>query len=295
MTAIDVAGLTRRYGPHTALDGISFQVKPGEVYAVLGPNGAGKTTCLEILEGYRDRDAGQVTVLGVDPRHGGAAWRERIGVLLQTTSVDPQLTVAEAVRLYRTHYRAPAETRDLIGMVGLDAAAGQRTGTLSGGQQRRLDLALALVGRPELVFLDEPTTGFDPQARRTTWELIRSLAAGGTTVVLTTHYLEEAAQLADRVAVIAAGRIVAEGDPGTLGGHDLRQATVRFTAPDGMPLPDGVARDGGAVEWRTRAPTALLAELTGWAAANGVELPGLVVSRPTLEEIYLSLTEAADA
>ncbi|MGH3716997.1 MAG: ABC transporter ATP-binding protein [Micromonosporaceae bacterium] len=305
MPAIDVTALTRRYGSHTALDGIDLRVETGEVYAVLGPNGAGKTTCMEILEGYRHRDSGRVRVLGDDPQRAGSAWRERIGVMLQATSVEPNLTVAEHLRLYGSLYRHPVPAGELLAQVGLTDAAQQRAGTLSGGQQRRLDLALTLVGRPELVFLDEPTTGFDPHVRRRTWELIRSLAAAGTTVLLTTHYLEEAAELADRVAVIAGGRIVAEGDPATLGGHDLRQAIVRFRAPADLPalVPAGSATvpsarpapDDGVVEIRTHTPTAELAKLTGWAADHGVELDQLTVTRPTLEEIYLALTEAPDA
>ncbi|MGH3738535.1 MAG: ABC transporter ATP-binding protein [Micromonosporaceae bacterium] len=292
MTAIEVRGLIRRYGTHTALAGIDLRVGTGEVYAVLGPNGAGKTTCMEILEGYRERDAGEVAVLGTDPQRAGGAWRARIGVLLQATTVEPSLTVTEHLRLYGSLYPDPVPTGELLDQVGLTEAARQRGGTLSGGQQRRLDLALALVGRPELVFLDEPTTGFDPHIRRRTWELIRSLAAHGTTVLLTTHYLEEAAELADRVAVIAGGRIVAEGDPATLGGQDLRQATVRFRAPAPMP---GATAAGDPIEVRTHTPTKELASLTGWAADRGLELDELTVTRPSLEEVYLALTEAPDA
>lgn len=298
MAAVTVDGLRKRYGPITALDGVSFEVAAGEVYAVLGPNGAGKTTCVEILEGYRRADAGTARVLGVDPAGGGSAWRERIGVLLQATTVEPQLTVVEALSLYASLYRQPRTVEELLDVMDLHGQRDRRAGDLSGGQQRRLDLALALVGRPEVVFLDEPTTGFDPRARRRTWDVIRSLAADGATVLLTTHYLEEAAALADRVAVVAHGRLIVEGDPATLGGQDLDVATVRFRVPDGLRLPPDVARhvrEGVAVV-DTRAPTALLAAAAGAATREGVELAELSVSRPTLEDVYLSLTgDSADA
>lgn len=298
MPAVRVDGLVKRYGATTALDGVSFEVGAGEVYAVLGPNGAGKTTCLEILEGYRRADAGTVRVLGVDPAGGGTGWRDRIGVLLQATTVEPQLTVVEALRMYAALYRRSRAVDDLLAAVDLQAERNRRAGDLSGGQQRRLDLALALVGTPELVFLDEPTTGFDPRARRRTWEAIRGLARDGVTVLLTTHYLEEAAALADRVAVVARGRLLVEGDPATLGGQDLDRSTVRFRVPDGLPLPPEVARhvrDGVALV-ETRAPTPLLAAVAGAAARHGVELPELTVSRPTLEDVYLHLTgEGTDA
>ena len=292
MAAVTVGGLVKRYGATTALDGVSFDVGAGEVYAVLGPNGAGKTTCLEILEGYRRADAGTVRVLGVDPAHAGPGWRDRIGVLLQATTVEPQLTVAEALRMYAALYLRARSVEELLDVVDLHAERNRRAGDLSGGQQRRLDLALALVGRPELVFLDEPTTGFDPRARRRTWGVIRSLASDGVTVLLTTHYLEEAAALADRVAVIARGRLLVEGDPATLGGQDLDLVTVRFRVPDGLTLPAEVARHvrAGVATVETHAPTALLATVGGAAARQGVELPGLTVSRPTLEDVYLDLT-----
>jgi ABC-2 type transport system ATP-binding protein len=298
---IEVSGLVKRYGATTALGGVTLGVDAGEVFAVLGPNGAGKTSLLEILEGYRRRDGGTVRVLGADPGTAGAGWRGRIGVVLQSTSVEPQLTVLEAVRMYAGLYRRPRPIDQLLSLVGLEEVGDRRAGVLSGGQERRLDLALAVVGRPELVFLDEPTTGFDPRARRQTWELIRALAADGTTVLLTTHYLDEAAQLADRVAVLAHGLVVAEGDPGTLGGNHRSEATVRFRLPvpatPGAPAaPAEVAehvRDG-MVTVRTAEPTRLLAAAAGWAAAGGAELPELTVTRPTLEDVYLSLTGGND-
>jgi ABC-2 type transport system ATP-binding protein len=297
MAAIEVRDLVKRYGATTALRGMNLEVGGGEVVAVLGPNGAGKTSLLEILEGYRRRDGGSVRVLGADPASAGAAWRDRIGVLLQHTSVEPQLTVVEALRMYVGFYRRSRPVEELLALAGLETVRNRRSGALSDGQQRRLDLALAVCGRPELVFLDEPTTGFDPRARRATWELIGALAADGTTVLLTTHYLEEAAELADRVAVLARGRVVAEGDPATLGGHDLSVATVRFRlpvpAPPGAPAPPHELlgnTDGEVVSVRTATPTRLLATVAGWAAAAGVELAELTVTRPTLEEVYLALT-----
>jgi ABC-2 type transport system ATP-binding protein len=301
MATIEVRDLVKRYGATMALSGMDLAVDAGEVVAVLGPNGAGKTSLLEILEGYRRRDGGSVRVLGADPARAGSGWRDRIGVLLQHTSVEPQLTVVEALRMYAGFYRGSRPVDELLALAGLEAVRNRRSGALSGGQQRRLDLALAVCGRPELVFLDEPTTGFDPRARRATWELIGALAAGGTTVLLSTHYLEEAAELADRVAVLARGRVVAEGDPATLGGHDLSVATVRFRLPAQVPPgapepPDELLRnaDDGVVTVRTATPTRLLATVAGWAAAAGVELAELTVTRPTLEEIYLALTREGD-
>jgi len=275
---IEIHKLSKVYGRQRALHDVSLEVAAGETVAVLGPNGAGKTTLVEILEGFRTPSAGTVRVLGADPSRRDRGWRDRIGVLLQTTSVEPQLTVREALRMYRALYSRPRPVDDLLELLDLGAVADRRAGALSGGQQRRLDLALALVGRPEVLFLDEPTTGFDPHARRLTWELIRSL---GCTVLLTTHYLDEAAHLADRVVVVAGGRVVAEGDPATLGGHHLSRATITYRGTG-----------AGATVIETDRPTAVLAELTGPAAAAGVELDGLTVSRPTLEDVYLSLTGA---
>ncbi len=271
MTAIKVRGLRKSYRGHAAVDGVDLDIHQGEVFALLGPNGAGKTTTVEILEGHRRRDAGDVDVLGADPASAGRAWRARIGIVLQTANDAAELTVRESVRHYAGHYPAPADPDDVIEQVGLTAKADARVKSLSGGQRRRLDVALGVVGRPELVFLDEPTTGFDPEARRQFWELIRNLATSGTTILLTTHYLDEAEALADRVAVIAGGRIVAEGTPATLGGRSTAKATVSWLGPDGR-------------ESRTTdTPTALVREL------GDRELPELTVTRPSLEDTYLSL------
>ena len=276
MTAIVVKGLRKSYGAHEAVRGIDFEVATGEVFGLLGPNGAGKTTTVEILEGYRSADAGEVRVLGASPRDAGRGWRGRIGVVLQSSAVYPQLTVEETLRLFAGYYVRPRDAAEVVELVGLADKAGARVRTLSGGQKRRLDLGLALVGDPELVFLDEPTTGFDPAARRLAWEMIRSLRALGKTVLLTTHYLDEAEQLADRVAVLREGRIVSIGTPAELTGGS-RETEIRYR------------RDGEEVVLRTSEPTRVLAELTGEAAAAGIELDGLTVRRPTLEEIYLAL------
>jgi ABC-2 type transport system ATP-binding protein len=251
---------------------VSLDIRAGEVFALLGPNGAGKTTTVEILEGHRRRDAGDVSVLGVDPGVGGRAWRARLGIVLQTANDAAELTVRESVRHFAGYYPAPADVDDVIEQVGLTAKAGTRVKALSGGQRRRLDVALGVVGRPELVFLDEPTTGFDPEARRQFWELIRNLAAQGTTILLTTHYLDEAEALAERVAVIAGGKIVAEGTPATLGGRSTAKATVSWIGPEG---PRHIVTD---------TPTAVIAEL-----AREGELAELTVTRPSLEDTYLEL------
>ena len=274
MTAIEVRGLRKAYGDHLAVGGIDLAVRTGEVFALLGPNGAGKTTTVEILEGHRRRSGGEARVLGEDPGSASRAWRERIGIVLQSASDAGDLTVAEVVRHVAGFYPRARRAGDAIGLVGLDDKAGARVRTLSGGQRRRLDVALGIVGRPELVFLDEPTTGFDPEARRQFWSLIRALAAEGTTILLTTHYLDEAEALADRLAVIAGGLIVAEGTPATLGGRASAGAVVRW---------------GGGQEVRTDDPTALIAGL----AARGTDLTGLTVTRPTLEDTYLNLIGAA--
>ncbi len=273
--AVRVRGLRKSYGTHEALRGIDFEIRAGEVFGLLGPNGAGKTTTIEILEGYRDRSAGEVEVLGVDPQHAGRAWRERVGVVLQSSSLYPNLTVRESLRAFAGYYARARDVDEVIELVGLAEKADARVRALSGGQKRRLDLGLALVGDPELVFLDEPTTGFDPGARRTAWETIRNLRSLGTTVLLTTHYLDEAEQLADRVAVLRGGEIVREGPPRELvaGGAETE---IRFR------------RDGELVVERTTRPTARLHELIH--EAGGAELDGLEVRRPTLEEVYLELT-----
>jgi ABC-2 type transport system ATP-binding protein len=272
MTAIQVRGLRKSYNGVDAVAGVDLDIRQGEVFALLGPNGAGKTTTVEILEGHRRRDAGEVSVLGADPGTAGRVWRARLGMVLQTANDAAELTVRESVRHYAAYYPAPANPDDVIEQVGLTAKAGTRVKALSGGQRRRLDVALGVIGRPELVFLDEPTTGFDPEARRQFWELIRGLAAGGTTILLTTHYLDEAEALADRVAVIAGGRIVAEGTPATLGGRSTAKATVSWLGPD------------GPRHTLTDTPTALIAEL-----ARDGELAELTVTRPSLEDIYLEL------
>ena len=297
MNAIAVRDLRKSYGEHEALRGISFEIGEGEVFGLLGPNGAGKTTTVEILEGYRDRDGGEVEVLGHDPQRGERALRERVGVVLQSAGQFRELTVREVLDLFGGYYPSPRDSGEVIDLVGLGEKAGARIKTLSGGQQRRLDLALGLVGDPDLLFLDEPTTGFDPSARRRSWELIESLRDLGKTILLTTHYMDEAQNLADRVAIMAAGRIVAEGDPDSLSGRDVAEAVVSFRLPNGarladLPgdLPDGLRQEEDLVLLRTTAPTRALHTLTGWALARGEELEALAVTRPSLEDVYLRLT-----
>jgi ABC-2 type transport system ATP-binding protein len=269
------------------------------VFAFLGTNGPGKTTTVEILEGYRRRTAGSVRVLGEDPESGGGPWRARIGVVLQESEPERDLTVAECLRLYAGYYPAPRDVEATLAMVGLEDRGDAMTRRLSGGQRRRLDVALALIGDPELLFLDEPTTGLDPAARRAAWEMVSGLRSLGVTVFLTTHYMEEAEHLADRVAVIAEGRIVAEGAPGTLGGREMAPAEVRFTlppgvAPDDLPEPvrDTLAeRDGDELLLRAGSPVAVLGPLVRWAEDHAVDLPDLEVRRPSLEDVYLRLVE----
>ena len=274
MAAVRVEGLRKRYGEHEAVRGISFQIEEGEVFGLLGPNGAGKTTTVEILEGYRSRDAGEVDVLGHDPAHGARELRERIGVVLQQTQLWPNLTVRETHRLFAGYYARPRDVDETIDLVGLAEKRDARVKTLSGGQRRRLDLGLALVGDPELVFLDEPTTGFDPAARRAAWDLIRSLRALGKTVLLTTHYLDEAQQLADRLAVLRDGVIVSTGTAAEL---TAGRTEIRW-------------REGGEVRrLETDEPTRALHELTGRALADGRELADLEVRRASLEDVYLEL------
>jgi len=272
-TAVRVTGLRKRYGDITALDGIDLEIGRGEVFALLGPNGAGKTTMVEILEGFRRRDDGTAEVLGEDPGSAGRAWRARIGIVLQLASTAPELTVREMIAHFATFYPRPRDPDELIELVGLAEKAGARISGLSGGQARRVDVALGIVGRPELLFLDEPTTGFDPGARRQFWDLIRQLAADGVTIVLTTHYLEEAEALAGRLAVLAGGQVAALGEPAEIGGAG-RPSVVSWDSPDGRR------------SVQTATPTRAVADL---ARLAGGEIPGLAVTRPTLEDAYLEL------
>jgi ABC-2 type transport system ATP-binding protein len=278
--AVAVRDLRKSYRDVTAVDGIDLDIGHGEVFALLGPNGAGKTTTVEILEGFRRRDGGTAAVLGQDPAGSGRAWRARIGIVLQLASTGPELTVLEMVRHFASFYPKPRAPEEVIDLVGLTEKARSRINKLSGGQTRRLDVALGIVGRPELLFLDEPTTGFDPEARRQFWELIRGLRGDGTTILLTTHYLDEAEALADRIAVIAAGRIVASGDPASLGGRAAAAARVSWNG----------AGEEGRTTVQTTTPTRLVAEL---AREFDGEVPGLTVTRPTLEDVYLDLISEA--
>jgi ABC-2 type transport system ATP-binding protein len=275
---ISVRALRKSYGDLEAVRGIDIEVGAGEVFAFLGPNGAGKTTTVEILEGYRRRDAGEVSVLGEDPSHAGRSWRQRIGIVLQSCKLEPYLTVRESLALFAGYYDSPRPIEETIDLVGLADKADARAGSLSGGQQRRLDVGMALIGDPDLLFLDEPTTGFDPQARRQAWDLIAGLRDLGKTVFLTTHYMDEAQRLADRVAIIAGGEIVARGAPQELGERNGSAATIRYR------------RAGEAFSIETDDPVRALHELTGRALEEGFELEGLEVSRPSLEDVYLSLT-----
>jgi ABC-2 type transport system ATP-binding protein len=297
-TVISVKGLAKRYGDFEAVSGVDLEVARGEIFAFLGPNGAGKTTTVEILEGFRRPTAGEVSVLGADPAHAGPEWRNRVGAVLQESQPEPWLTVRECLMLYAGYYEAPRGIDETIALVGLEEKADTLGEHLSGGQRRRLDVALALVGDPELIFLDEPTTGFDPSARRTAWTIIDGLRALGKTVFLTTHYMDEAEQLADRIAVIADGAIVAEGTPQTLGGRDRLAATITFTAPQGfgvatLPEPLRLLADptsNGTIAIRSDSPLTHVRDLADWAAASRFDLPDLDVRRPTLEDVYLALT-----
>ena len=272
--AIRVRGLRKTYGGHVAVEGLDLEVTRGECFALLGPNGAGKTTTVEILEGYRPRSGGEVSVLSLDPAHPTRDWRARVGIVLQSTGEFEAITVEEVVGHFAKYYPAPRDPDEVIASVGLPEKAKARAGTLSGGQRRRLDVALGMIGRPELLFLDEPTTGFDPEARHEFWELIRGLSTEGTTILLTTHYLYEAEALAQRVGVIANGRMLEVGSPTTLGGRDQAATVVSWDGPGGR---ESVATD---------TPTAEVAKL---AARFGGEIPGLTVARPTLEDIYLAM------
>jgi ABC-2 type transport system ATP-binding protein len=294
--AIEVRDLTKVYGEKHALNGVSFDVAEGEVFALLGPNGAGKSTTVEILEGHRTATSGSASVLGVSPADGGREFRDRIGIVLQSSGIEDTLTVTEAIDLYRSSYRSPRGVDEIIDLVGLTEKRHDRVKTLSGGQQRRIDLALGLIGNPEVLFLDEPTTGFDPSARRASWELLGSLRDLGTTIVLTTHYMEEAERLADRVGVIVAGKIVAMGTPTELAAG-TEHTTVSFrlqagaSADDVKSMADDMTVLNGVVALTTSVPTATMHQLTNWAVDKGVELDQLSVYRPTLEDIYLGLTE----
>lgn len=293
--AIEVTGLTKAFGAVQAVAGVDLTIASGEIFALLGPNGAGKTTTVEILEGFTARDAGEVKVLGQDPAKNDPALKARIGIVTQETAADPFLTVSEMVRMIAGTYPAPRPVDEVIELVGLKEKYKVRAGRLSGGQQRRLDVALALVGDPDLLFLDEPTTGFDPDARLEAWAMVRNLRALGKTVLLTTHYMDEAQQLADRVAVISAGRIIAEGTPDTLGGRGQAASRITFRQPTTpLPLPDPVAvhlieTANGNILLRADDPVPLLNSLTAWAIEHGLPLEGLEVTRPSLEETYLDL------
>ncbi len=298
---ISVKGLRKSYDGFEAVRGIDLEVGAGEIFAFLGPNGAGKTTTVEILEGYRTRNDGEVSVLGVDPQRADRDWRQRVGFVLQESRLVPELTPHETVEQYAGYYAAPRDVDDTVALVGLTDKADVRTSKLSGGQQRRLDVALALIGDPELLFLDEPTTGFDPSARRQAWDVIGGLRDLGKTVFLTTHYMDEAQALADRVAIITAGRIVAAGSPEELGGEDEAHTEISFRLPAGISsgdLPAAVGArariDAGTVSLNADDPVPVLRELTNWATERGVGLPALQVRRPTLEDVYLELTDQAD-
>ena len=291
---VRVRGLVKSYGGVQAVRGIDLDIQHGEIFALLGPNGAGKTTTVEILEGYRRRDGGEVTVFGFDPGRERAKMLPRVGIVLQKTGVDRFLTVAETVTMYASYYPKPRSPAEVVDLVGLTEKRNSRVTTLSGGQLRRLDMAVALAGDPDLLFLDEPTTGFDPSARRDAWEVVKNLASLGKTVLLTTHYMDEAQYLADRVAVIAAGQIVAEGTPGTLGDRDHAQARIRYRVPAGAVPPGelgGVRDAAGFAVVASADPVRDLHRLTGWALENDLALDGLEVTRPSLEDVYLSLTD----
>jgi ABC-2 type transport system ATP-binding protein len=295
---ISIRALHKRYGDHEAVRGIDLDVRRGEIFAFLGPNGAGKTTTVEILEGFRQSSDGQVQVLGANPWHAPRAWRERIGIVLQDSEAEPSLTVRECLRLYAGYYRAPRQVDETLALVELNEQAEERASALSGGQRRRLDVALALIGDPELIFLDEPTTGFDPSARRAAWDVIAGLRDLGKTVFLTTHYMEEAERLADRIAVIAAGEIIAQGTPQTLGDRQRSGARITFSAPGNTALTELPSALGERVERQLDGRISLssstvaadLHSLSGWALAHDLELEDLEVRQPTLEDVYLNLT-----
>ncbi len=292
MAVIEVRELRKSYGDVEAVRGIDLQIDQGEVFALLGPNGAGKSTTVEILEGHRTRSSGTVSVLGYDPTDRARDFRERIGIVLQETAVEEQLTVAEAIDIYGSMYPKRRPTGELIEIVGLEEKTDARIKTLSGGQRRRLELALGIVGDPDLIFLDEPTTGFDPSARRQAWSIVENLASLGKTILLTTHYMDEAQFLSHRVAVIARGKIVAEGTPESLGNRQTAGTVITFSVatPRDVPIEGAVVGENGRIEIRTDDPTGDLHRLTGWALDSGIDLTDLSVARPTLEDVYLELT-----
>ncbi|MGO8863775.1 MAG: ABC transporter ATP-binding protein [Acidimicrobiales bacterium] len=298
---VEVSGLRMSYGTFDAVRGIDLEVHRGEVFAFLGPNGAGKTTTVEILEGFRHRTGGEVSVLGEDPAHADGDWRARIGVVLQESEPEPELTVEQCMTLYAGYYRCSRPVQETLDLVGLADRTASRCKSLSGGQRRRLDVALALLGDPELIFLDEPTTGFDPSARHAAWDVIGGLRDLGKTIFLTTHYMDEAERLADRIAIIDHGVIVASGTADTLGGRERQPSQIRFRLPESVALSDlpvavlsaGASVAEGVVEASAASPLPVLGALAAWAAERGLDLPDLQVSRPTLEEVYLALTEEA--
>jgi ABC-2 type transport system ATP-binding protein len=299
--AIEVRDLRKSYGENHAVGGVSFDVRRGEVFCLLGPNGAGKTTTVEILEGYRSRCAGEARVLGFDPATGARQLREQVGIVLQQCGVQPDLSVYELIEMYGRYHVCHRPVHEVIELVELGEKRDERAKKLSGGQKRRLDLALALVGDPELIFLDEPTTGFDPQARRQAWTTIRSLCQLGKTIFLTTHYMDEAQFLADRVAVMSGGQIIASGRPDELGGRDLRPAEIRFALPEGLGLEDvpSVPSEGrelatDRVIIHTRQPVRAAQVVTNWAIEGDIDLAHFSVTQPTLEDIYLELTGPGD-
>jgi ABC-2 type transport system ATP-binding protein len=291
VAAIEIKNLVKRYGANEVVKGIDLSIEEGEVFALLGPNGAGKSTTVEMLEGHRERTSGQISVLGFDPANGDTEFRDRIGIVLQETSVEKELTVKEAIEIHGGPYSKRRDADELIDIVGLHEKTNSRIGTLSGGQTRRLELALGIVGDPDVIFLDEPTTGFDPSARREAWKVIDNLRNLGKTILLTTHYMDEAQNLSDRVAVISAGEIVAEGTADTLGGRELSSTEISFRIAPGLNLPLHGEIDGWSVLIKTQNPTADLHKLTHWAVDNQVELTDLVVGRPSLEDVYLALTK----
>jgi ABC-2 type transport system ATP-binding protein len=296
-TAVEVEDLRKSYGSVEALRGVSFSVAEGEVFALLGPNGAGKTTTVEILEGFRHRSDGRASVLGFDPATGGRRLKEQIGIVLQTTGADPYLTVAETVDMFRGYYPKPRARDEVIKLVGLEDKSDTRVTRLSGGQRRRLDVAIALAGDPRLLFLDEPTTGFDPGARRNAWDVVKGLAALGKTIFLTSHAMDEVQFLADRVVIIAAGKVVAEGTPDSLVGARPAATLVRFITPKET-LPEAIrgsaSQDDEFTEITTDEPTRTLYEVTSWAVQRGISLDGLQVTRPSLEDVYLQITSEAE-